>query len=76
MDKPSARITGSAPYVPKCSNLEVFLKSGHTVKIRCEEWNFKFNTLTGEYTGYRLKGLIEPNAVGFVPSQIAGYTVR
>lgn len=76
MDKPSARIQGAVPPVPKGSKIEVFLKSGHTVKIRCEEWNFKFNTLTGEYTGYLFKGLIEPNAVGFVPSQIVGYVVR
>lgn len=54
--------------------LTIFLKSGHTVKIKCKQWEFEFNKTTLEYVGYKITGAVE--TVSFVPSQIAGYIAR
>lgn len=55
--------------------LEIYLKSGHTLKVDCKIWNFEFNS-TGECTSYELKGLENLKKVGIVPNQIAGYIVK
>lgn len=56
--------------------VEVFLKSGHTVKFRCDECTFQFDKTTGEYTGYKFTGIVGYHIVSFVPAQIAGYTTK
>lgn len=76
MDKPSARIRpGSIPPKPSIvvCRLEIYLKSGHTIKVVCEDWTFRVNNLTGEYEGYHFVGLIKPKKLGIVPNQIVGY---
>jgi hypothetical protein len=32
--------------------VEVYLKSGHTMVIECESYEFTYNTTTLDYTGY------------------------
>lgn len=55
--------------------LEIYLKSGHTLKVKCEEWSFTYDNYSCEFTGYNFKGLKSPKTIRLVPSQIAGYIV-
>lgn len=57
------------------NKLKIFLKSGHTVILKCDEWKFTINNVTLEYTGYSFNGLKNVDAISFEPSQIAGYIV-
>lgn len=75
MDKPSARFEHTLPPF-KGYQVEVYLKSGQTIKARCEDFTVKLNALTGEYVGYEFKGLKEPRRVDFDPRLIAGYIVK
>lgn len=56
--------------------LEIYLKSGHTIVVTCESWNFKWNSSTGEYVSYTLNGVKKPKRVDLVPRQIAGFIVK
>lgn len=53
--------------------LEIYLKSGHTINVKCEGWSFDTDKDSGEFTGYNLQGLITPSKFEVVPSQIVGY---
>lgn len=78
-ETPTARIrmgNTDSPNPTKVERLEIYLKSGQTLKVVCEKYKFTFNTFSGEYDGYFFEGLIEPRRLGLVPSQIAGYTVK
>lgn len=55
--------------------VEIYLKSGHTITVSCEEWRFDFDKYDCKYTGYKFKGIKHPHQVGFVPSQMIGYAV-
>lgn len=55
------------------AKLDIFLKSGHTVRIECESWKFNYDPTTCEYTGYTLKGFKNISSFSCVPSQIAGF---
>jgi hypothetical protein len=55
------------------STLEIYLKSGHTITVKCKEWSFKRSNLDCEYTGYEFIGIEDNKAIGIVPNQIAGY---
>jgi hypothetical protein len=78
MDKLTAKIgcTPPPPPVFKGYQIEVYLKSGHTIKFRCEDFTVKINALTGEYVGYEVKDLKEPRQVDFDTRLIAGYIVK
>lgn len=53
--------------------VEIFLKSGQTVKFECVQCTFKFSDATGEYVGYEFKEIKKYKIISLVPSQIAGY---
>lgn len=55
------------------SSIEIYLKSGHTIKVKCEEVSFTYNEKTLEHTGYRFRGIKSPKDVHLVPSQICGW---
>ena len=55
--------------------LEIYLKSGQTLKVKCKEWSFTYDNYSREFTGYTFKGLKFPKMISLVPSQIAGYIV-
>ncbi|MCP3742719.1 hypothetical protein [Rossellomorea sp. BNER] len=78
MDKQSVRIGATPPPKPskQVNRIEIYLKTGHTIKVTCEKYGFTTNTFTGEYTGYEFKGLVEPKSLGINPNQIAGYILN
>lgn len=76
MDTPSARIANTSLPVFRGNQVEVYLKSGHTIKLRCEKAEFRWNSFTREYVGFEFKGLKEPKQVDFDPRLIAGYIVK
>lgn len=53
--------------------LNIFLKSGQTVKIKCKDWKFT-KDMEGNFTAYKFSGLKEPEQVGFDLKQVVGYT--
>lgn len=55
------------------SKLKIFLKSGQTIEVECEEWDFSYDKVTLDYNGYTFKGFKNIKSMGLVPSQIAGY---
>jgi hypothetical protein len=78
VDKPSLRIGNTAPTPPafRGYQVEVYLKTGHTIKLRCELAKFHWDSLAGEYIGYEFNGLKEPRVVDLDPKLIAGYIVK
>jgi hypothetical protein len=54
------------------TNINLYLKSGHVIKIVCNSITMTRNA-EGEYTGYEIKGLKSPKAFGVALSQIAGW---
>lgn len=54
------------------SKVNIFLKSGHTVEVICDTWEFKLDD-TGYY-GYKFTGLNKGFSIGMHPSEIVGYT--
>lgn len=77
MDKPSARLIKEMHnHESEFIELEIHLKSGQTINVRCENWKFEINNLTGEFYGYEFQKMISPKALGIVPSQIAGYICK
>lgn len=54
----------------------IYLKSGHTIEVVCEKWTFERNYSSGEFTGYKFKGLREPKRISIAHSQIAAYIVK
>lgn len=51
--------------------VELYLASGHTVRLEVTE--YEFNTTNGEFTGYTFKGM--RHKASFNPSSIVGYKV-
>ena len=52
--------------------LEIFLKSGHSIKVRCEQWKFIMSE-DGQIVGYEFSGMKIPKTLGINPEQIAGF---
>lgn len=52
----------------------VYLKSGQSVKIRCQEATFSCSNVTGEYVGYTIKGANK--RFGFNPKEIAAWQAK
>jgi len=53
--------------------LTVYLKSGQTIKFKCEAYRFDYEKTSLEYCGYEIRGSIPK--VNLVPSQVAAYVV-
>ena len=53
--------------------LQIFMKSGHTIDVKCKDWYFQADDITGEFTGYNFVELESPSTLEIVPSQIVGY---
>jgi len=53
--------------------LEIYLKSGHTINVKCKDWSFQTDDVTGEFTGYNFTDLDSPSTLEIVPAQIVGY---
>jgi hypothetical protein len=56
--------------------LEVYLKSGHTISIQCEKWRFTRDNNGDGYSGYEFEGLVNPESIGITISQIVGYSAN
>lgn len=56
--------------------VEVFLKSGQTLKFQCEKCNFSYDKQTLEFTGYEFKNIKEYEKISIVPNQISAYSIR
>jgi hypothetical protein len=76
MDKPSLTVKNDNNEVKPIQRLKLFLKSGHTIEVVCEKWEFKYNHTTDEYIAYHFEGLKSPKRLSLVLNQIAGYIVE
>ena len=56
--------------------IDVYMKSGHTVKVKCKQYSFSYNNTTLDYVGYEFKGTPKNTRYDLVPSQIAGFTAK
>lgn len=64
------------PPKSKYSEIVIYLKSGQSIEISCEDWTFTKDGRTGEIIGYKFKGLYKPESLCIVPNQIAAYIVK
>lgn len=53
--------------------VEIYLKSGHTIIIECEDFESTFDSTIGEYTGYKYRGLKNPYKLSMCPTEIVGW---
>lgn len=56
--------------------IKIYLKSGNIIELECEDWEFKVDNETGEFTGYTLKRMKGFDVISIVPSQIEAYVVK
>ena len=54
--------------------LTIYLKSGQTIAVNCDEYEFYYYTDSLEFNGYTIK--TPAPVVSLVPSQIAAYTAE
>lgn len=74
IEKKSAKVTTTIDKtLTKYKNLDIYLKSGQIIQVKCESWEFNYSQISGVFTGYTFKGIIVPKFVGIDPSQIAAY---
>lgn len=68
-------IENKLPPESKYCQLEIYLKSGHTIEVTCEDYKFNRNAV-GNYTGYELGGIIKPKSLSFDFNEMVGFIVK
>lgn len=56
------------------NKLKIFLKSGQTIDVECDKFEFKHNNFY-EFTGYKLTGIKNFKCLFLLPSEIVEYMV-
>lgn len=69
------KIVSSIVGVEAPNRVTLFLKSGHTIQVVCDNFKIIYDAAKNAYTECYFEGQKSPSYVSVLPDQIVGYTV-